>query len=164
MPVELVVRLAISVVVRRFRGMSAADSRLLSSESYVRACNISSVDRLPFPFDGFWGMRGDNSSNVFLLLFMVLWVPIFAMLSKRAVPMLWHVSLFLGLRPVAFPPLFLFLIGGFYFLLLVRKTIFMGRAYIWRNYLSDVPLIKINLFVYSVGCLARSALMQHQYQ
>jgi hypothetical protein len=123
MTVELVVRLATLVVFRRFRGTSAADSRLLRSESYVRACNISFVDRLPFPFDGFWGMRGDNSSNVFLLLFMLLWVPIFVMLSKRAVPMLWRVSLFLGLRPVAFSPLFLFiLIGGLYFLLLVRKT------------------------------------------
>jgi hypothetical protein len=37
------------------------------------------VDLLMFPFDGFWGMMcGHKSCNVFLLLFMVLWVLIFA--------------------------------------------------------------------------------------
>jgi hypothetical protein len=55
-----------------------------------------------FPFDGFWGMRGENSCNVFLLLFMVLWVLTFPTLCKRAVLMLWHAFLFLGLRPVGF--------------------------------------------------------------
>jgi hypothetical protein len=50
-----------------------------------------------FLFLRFWGMRGDNSCNVFLLLFMVLWGPISATLCRRAVLMLWHASLFLGL-------------------------------------------------------------------
>jgi hypothetical protein len=50
-----------------------------------------------------------NSCNVFLLLFMALWVPSSAMLFKRAVLTMWHVFLFLGLR---FFPLFFFLLGG----------------------------------------------------
>jgi hypothetical protein len=47
-------------------------------------------------------MCGENSCNVFLLLFMVLWVLTFPTLCKRAVLMLWHAFLFLGLRPVGF--------------------------------------------------------------
>jgi hypothetical protein len=43
-------------------------------------------------------MCGENSCNVFPLLVMVLWVPIFAMLFRRAVLMLWHASMFLELR------------------------------------------------------------------
>jgi hypothetical protein len=50
-----------------------------------------------------------NSCNVFLLLFMTLWVPISATLLRREVPMLWHAFLFLGL---SFFPLFFFLLGG----------------------------------------------------
>jgi hypothetical protein len=50
-----------------------------------------------------------NSCNVFLLLFMALWVPISATLFRRAVLTWWHAFLFLGLR---FFPLFLFLLGG----------------------------------------------------
>jgi hypothetical protein len=61
----------------------------------------------------FEGIFDENSCNVFLLLFMVLWVSIFAALSKRTVAMLWHVSLFLGLRPVGFFPPCSFLLGGF---------------------------------------------------
>jgi hypothetical protein len=38
----------------------------------MSACNMSLLDLLVFPFDGFWGLCGDNSCNVFLLLFMVL--------------------------------------------------------------------------------------------
>jgi hypothetical protein len=41
-------------------------------------------------------MYGENSCHVFLLLFMVLWVPIFAMLYKRAVQVLWHASMVLA--------------------------------------------------------------------
>jgi hypothetical protein len=59
-------------------------------------------------------MCGENSCNVFMLLVMVFLVPIFAMLYKRAVPMLWHVSLLLGLRPVGFSLLFSFSIGSFH--------------------------------------------------
>jgi hypothetical protein len=62
-------------------------------------------------------MCGENSRNVFLLLFMVLWVPIFAMLYRRAVLMLWPALLFLGLRPVGFFPPCSFLLGGFHFFL-----------------------------------------------
>jgi hypothetical protein len=47
----------------------------------------------------FWGM-----CDVFLLLFMALWVPISVTLCWRAVLTLWHAFLFLGLR---FPPSFL---------------------------------------------------------
>jgi hypothetical protein len=57
----------------------------------------------------FWGMCGESSRNVFLLLFMVLWVPISAMLCMRAMLMLWHAFLFLGLR--FFYP-FISLLGG----------------------------------------------------
>jgi hypothetical protein len=46
-----------------------------------------------------------NSCNVFLLLSMALWVLISATLFRRAVPVLWHAFLFLGLR--FFPPSFL---------------------------------------------------------
>jgi len=50
-------------------------------------------------------MCGDNLCNVVLLLFVIFWVPISATLGKRAVLMLWHAFLFLGLRPVVpFPP------------------------------------------------------------
>jgi hypothetical protein len=38
----------------------------------IYACNISFVHLLMFPFDGFGGMCGENSFNVFMLLFMVL--------------------------------------------------------------------------------------------
>jgi hypothetical protein len=51
-----------------------------------------------------------NSCNVFLLLFMALWVPISAMLCRRAVLTLWHAFLFPGLR--FFPLYFFFLVGG----------------------------------------------------
>jgi hypothetical protein len=54
-------------------------------------------------------MCGESSCNAFLLLFMVLWVPITAMLCGRAVLMLWLAFLFLGLR---FFPLFFFFLGG----------------------------------------------------
>jgi hypothetical protein len=57
-----------------------------------------------FLFGGFWGMCDVNSCNVFLLLFMALWVLISATLFRRAVPTLWHAFLFLGLR--FFPTLF----------------------------------------------------------
>jgi hypothetical protein len=55
-------------------------------------------------------MCGVNSCNVFLLLFMALWVPISATLFRRAVLVLWHAFLFFGL--FGFFPLFFFLLGG----------------------------------------------------
>jgi hypothetical protein len=61
-------------------------------------------------------MCGEYSFNVFLLLFMVLRVPTFATLCKRAVLVLWHAYMFLGLKPVGFfPPCSCFL-GGFLYL------------------------------------------------
>jgi hypothetical protein len=55
-------------------------------------------------------MCNENSCNVFLLLFMALCVPISATLYlRRAVLVLWHAFLFLGLR--FFPPFF-FLLGS----------------------------------------------------
>jgi hypothetical protein len=61
----------------------------------------------------FGGMCNDNSCNVFLLLFMGLWVPIFATL-KRVVLMLWHAFLVLGLGFVP-PSAFFFSLGGLRF-------------------------------------------------
>jgi hypothetical protein len=58
-----------------------------------------------FVFGIFSGMSGENSCDVVLLLFMVLWVLISATLCMRAVLILWHAFLFLGLR---FSPLFFF--------------------------------------------------------
>jgi hypothetical protein len=64
-------------------------------------------------FGDFWGMCDVSSCNVFLLLFMVLWVPISATLFRRAVLTLWHAFLFLGL--MFFPLIyFFFLLGGLY--------------------------------------------------
>jgi hypothetical protein len=65
------------------------------------------VRRTTFPF---LRLLGDESlCNVFLLLFMVIWVPIFATPFRSAVLMLWHAFLFLEL--MFFPPFF-FLLGG----------------------------------------------------
>jgi hypothetical protein len=92
MAAELVDRLAILIVVRRFPGMGAPDSRSLRSDTYVRMQHF--VRRsTSIPFRCFWG--DVNSCNVFLLLFMALWVPISATLFRRAVPTLWHAFLFL---------------------------------------------------------------------
>jgi hypothetical protein len=68
----------------------------------MSACNISFVDLLMFHFDVFWGMCAEILCNVFLLLFMVFLVPIFATLCMKAVLMLWHAFLFLGCRPMGF--------------------------------------------------------------
>jgi hypothetical protein len=54
-------------------------------------------------------MCGENPCNVFLLLFMILWVPISATLCMRAMLMLWHAFLFLGLRLF---PMFFSVFGG----------------------------------------------------
>jgi hypothetical protein len=59
-----------------------------------------------FIFGG--GMCDENSCNVFMLLFIVLWVLIPVMLCRRAVLMLWHAFRFLGLRPVDVFSLFSF--------------------------------------------------------
>jgi hypothetical protein len=89
MAAELVDRLAILVVVRRFPCMGAADSRSLRASSYVRMQHF--VRRYTYvPFQRFWGMCDVNSYHVFLLLFMALWVPISATLFRRALLTPWH--------------------------------------------------------------------------
>jgi hypothetical protein len=75
----------------------------------MSVCNILFVELLLFLFGIFGGMCGEISCNVFLMLFMALWVPISATLCRRAVLMLWHAFMFLGLR---FFPFFFFLLGG----------------------------------------------------
>jgi hypothetical protein len=101
----LVDRLAILVAVRRFLGMGAADSRSLRFDTYVRMQHF--VRRCTSALFGvFGGMCDVNSCNVFLQLFMALWVPISATLFRIAVVTLWHAFLFLGLR------FFFFLLGG----------------------------------------------------
>jgi hypothetical protein len=92
--------------------MGATDPRSLRFDMYVLMdCNISFVDVLMFPFDAFGEVSGENSCNVVLLFFIIRWFPTFAMLCRRAVPMLWHASVSLGLRHVGFSS---FLIGGFH--------------------------------------------------
>jgi hypothetical protein len=54
-------------------------------------------------------MYGENSCNVILLLFMVPWVPVSVTLCRKAVLMLWHAFLLLGLRCLT---LLIFLLGG----------------------------------------------------
>jgi hypothetical protein len=61
-----------------------------------------------FCFGVFWGMCDVNSCKVFLLLFMAFWALISATLFRRAVLVLWHAFLFLGLRFSSF----FFLLGG----------------------------------------------------
>jgi uncharacterized membrane protein len=80
--------------------MGVDDSRSLRSNNYVRMQYF--VRRTTcVPFRRFWGMCGESSCNVFQLLFMVLWVPISAMLCM----MVWLAfMLFLGL--IGFFPLF----------------------------------------------------------
>jgi hypothetical protein len=77
----------------------------------ISACNIPLV-KLLFRFDVLGGVCGEESCNVFMLLFVVLWVPIFTTLCKKAIPMLWHAFIFLGLKHVDFFPPSSFLLGG----------------------------------------------------
>jgi hypothetical protein len=83
---------------------------VLCALTIMSACGISFVELHMFLFGVFGGMCGENSCNVFVLLFIVFLVPISATLCRRAVLMLWHAfQLFLGLR---FFSLFFFLHGG----------------------------------------------------
>jgi hypothetical protein len=74
----------------------------------MSVCNILFVDLLLFRFGVSWGMCDVNSCNVFLLIFMALWVLISATLFRRSVLVLWHAFLFLGLRIFSPPPFFFF--------------------------------------------------------
>jgi hypothetical protein len=53
-----------------------ADSRFLRS-NIMSVCNISFVELFLLIFGAYWGMCGENACNVFMLLFVVLWVPIY---------------------------------------------------------------------------------------
>jgi hypothetical protein len=108
MVVELVDRLAILMAVRRFPSMGVVVLALCAL-TVMLVCNISFVELLMLLFGVFWGMCDVNSRNVFMLLFMALWVPISATLLRRAVLTLWHAFLFLGLM---FFLLFCFWLGG----------------------------------------------------
>jgi hypothetical protein len=94
---ELVDRLAILVEVRRFHGMGVVDARCLLCDTYV--CMQHFVRRTAYvSFRLFWGMCGEYSCNIFQLPFMVLWISISMTLCMRAVLMLLHAFVFLGLR------------------------------------------------------------------
>jgi hypothetical protein len=100
--------MAILVAVRRFPRMGGGDSRSVCFNNYVSMQHF--FRRTTFvPYRRFWGMCVENTCTVFLLLFIVLKVPICATLFKRAVLMLWHAFLSLGLR---FFPFSFFLLDG----------------------------------------------------
>jgi hypothetical protein len=67
----------------------------------MSVCSILFVDLLLFRFDGFWKMCVENSCNVFMLFFMVVWVPIFATLGSADVVACLHVprALAFGIFP-----------------------------------------------------------------
>jgi hypothetical protein len=116
MAVAFVDRLANLVVGRRFPSMGAVDSRSLRFDIYyVRMRHFVRRTTTYVPFQRFWEMCDVNSCNVFMLLFMVLWVPIFATLFRRAVLTLRHAFMFPGLR---FFPLFFVLLVSLHCLLL----------------------------------------------
>jgi hypothetical protein len=102
MAAELLDRLAIWVTVHCFHVMGVTD---FGSLTVMSVCNISVGGLRMLLFGVFLEMCGENSCNVFLELFMVLWVPISATLSRRAVLMLPYAFLFMWLR--FFPRLFL---------------------------------------------------------
>jgi hypothetical protein len=79
---------------------------------------MSSFGELPMFLFGVFGVMCDvNLCNVFVLLFMVLWVPISATLCMRALQTMWHAFMFLGL---SFFPTFLLFAWWVMLLLLVR--------------------------------------------
>jgi hypothetical protein len=98
---------------------------VLGAVTVMSVCNISFVELRQFLFGVFWGMCGGNSCIVFLLLFLVHWVFVSATLCRRAMLMLWHAFMFLGLR---FIPLFFFLLGGLHCLFLYTPPKKSGHA------------------------------------
>jgi hypothetical protein len=71
---------------------------VLCALTVMSVCKISFVELPMFLFGVLGAVCGEFSCNVFVLLFMVLLVPISAMLCRRGVLMLWHALMFLGLR------------------------------------------------------------------
>jgi hypothetical protein len=108
MAAELLDRMAILVVVRRFHDMGAADSRSMRSDSYVRMQHF--VRRSTYvPFRRF---LGDVRREIMQRLSAALHGTLGSYLRdafRRAVLTLWPAFVFLGLR---FFPLFFFLLGG----------------------------------------------------
>jgi hypothetical protein len=107
MAAELVNRLAILGDVRRFHGMGAADSRSLRCDSYVRMQHfIRRSTSVPFR-----RFLGDARREFMQRLSATLHGTLGSYLhdARRAVLVLWHAFVFLGLR---FFPLFFFLLGG----------------------------------------------------
>jgi hypothetical protein len=133
MAVELVDRMAILLAIRRFHGMGGPDSR---PDTYVLMQHF--VRRATYvPFRCFLGMCGEKSCNVLMMLFMVLWVPIFATLCRRAVLMLWHAFLFVGLR--FFPP--------FYFCCVISTAFFVYVIYfVESSFVASFLFIIIYIF------------------
>jgi hypothetical protein len=98
----------------------------------------------------FGGVCGENLCNVFLLLFMVLWVPISEALCMKAVLMLWHAVLFLGLR---FFPLLFFLLGGL-------RCFFFWKYFGYNNNRHAVRhVLKTNVML----CLVRNWINLYQH-
>jgi hypothetical protein len=95
--IELINRPAVLVAVRCFHGMGLVDSRCLRSISYVRMQHF--VRRSTYvPFRRFFGdVRREFMQRLSVALIMMLWAPQSATLCRRAVLMLWHAFLFLGL-------------------------------------------------------------------
>jgi hypothetical protein len=82
------------VAARRLHGMGAANSRSLRSHRYVRMQHFVRQSTY-VPFRRFWGdVRREFMQRLSMVFFMVLWVPIFATLCRRAVLMLWRAFLF----------------------------------------------------------------------
>jgi hypothetical protein len=97
MTAELVDRLAILVAVRRFHGMGVGDCRSLRCDNYVRMQHFVCLTTY-VPFRRFLGYgRRKFMQCLCAALHMLHWVPISVTLCKRAVLMLWHAFLLLGL-------------------------------------------------------------------
>jgi hypothetical protein len=127
MAAELVDCLPILVAARRFSGMGDADSQSLRYDNYVSM--PKKLRRSTYvPFRRFGGMCGENSNNVSPLFFMVIWVHVFSTLCKRAMLMLWHAFMFLGLRLVGVSPLCFFCLVVFFTAFLVKKNCLLWNS------------------------------------
>jgi hypothetical protein len=74
-----------------------------------------------------------NSCNVFLLLFMALWVPISATLFRRAVPTLWHAFLFPGLRFFLYSSFCLVASTAFSYKKILYRLAVLSREHYWES-------------------------------
>jgi hypothetical protein len=130
MPTDLVDRLAMLVAVCRFPGMGAHDSWSLRLDSYDRMQKIFCSSIYFCSLSNFFrgcAVRSEISCNVFLLLFMTIWVLVFRTLCRREIRMLWYAVLFLGLGPVGFSP------SCSFFALWFPLPLFLVNSYIIRK-------------------------------